>query len=1736
MKHVCKKSVALILALLMVLSGFAAVPFTVTAANDYTINSTTSTDNYYNLISKTDWDIAPGITESQIVLNNDAGTRQQVLFVMEADLNNEYVKVINSYTGMVPEYGSYSVGVMSQQAAYAEANGYGNVVGAMNTTLSWYSGYSADRVGEPLGFIMLDAEILFDPANCGYVYGNVGFPSVVVINKDFDENGNPRPADIPKVEMPQIRSSADLDGWEEQVIPCSSGYIVKDGKNQYTPNHSDAAPRSVVGIKPDGTVVIMLNDGRQAPYSTGMSMYELAEVMLDLGCSFAVNCDGGGSSTYLSQRPGEDLKVNNSPSDGAERPTTTGILFISTAPANGEFYKAHISSDSEYYTPNSEVTFKAIGTDMAGTTTDIPADVEWKLADDSFGTIANGVFKSNGKEGDVTVQMIYNGAVVGHATITIVLPDIAFKNDTIVIGYGDTMALPIEVTTNGGRNTVAYAPGDIVYTLSDAALGTINGDYFTACDESAGLTNGTITAVICGQTAKAVSAAIRFGKASEIVYDFEDGQLPIDSSKTGNIGGDDAPDTGEYIYGWHINDTRANGYFSYRNYAKKSYSPVGYDIGTNLFLADRTNGKVRNGNYAFGVTIDWTDVTASCHGQMDIHLPESLDLTDATSVGFWMYIPAEIVTDSMQVSAGFRSSRVDYKLANYFTGKEGIDNGGWYYFSWPVLDTYKYLDYIQINSHYTAGENSYNYYQNITYYIDDITVDYSDATIDRENPYFTSMTIADEYTSGVEINGQTITNNTINLMAQAYENTAKANATGLNRNSVKLYVDGVLSTAPISISAGGTITVSDLYLNDGVHTLVMEICDNQGNVGNIVRKLVVNTEKSAVRLEVPATDKLIPTGSLYWVNLVADDLASISSVTTTVNLDYVNEWELKGMEVAYGFEATYYINTHNDAVITFTRTGSVVADTTVLAKLPIRIWTAEGWLDDSGIRKDYISDDPGKQDKYYILTPHAMWHSDGTRIYHLVVSAEAGLVTYVDGSTMTFSANETVLPTEMNRYYTNSDRQGKWSFHICSAGTAQSKAATCFENGYENRVFCVGCACGTVENMGTECDNHNGCGSVIDWGTVIPATGHSYAVVDGVLQCTCGDIFNGTYTDGKFYVDGVVVADGWYEDTYYFIDGVAVTGQYLINGEMHSFDANGIYLPSYSFTGFYHDGIGWTYYQANFLKKGFVVIDGNTHYFDDYTGYAPIGSFTLAGDRVYKVEGEQGKVLGGWDTFIVDGVERRRYYYSLRYYKNEWVEVEGEMYFFDNEGYALIGKRAVAAKGAYLGGYEFADDGRMITPITGPFVDAESGLMYFAQDGVLACNELVKYGNDYYFARSNYLLITWATTISESQANGLLPAGEYQFGADGKLIMQNGPVADPYNPQYLNFYINGIRVYEEGLYEYNGDYYYVRSNGLLLTWGMYISKTNGLLPAGEYKFGTDGKLQMLNGPVVDAYNAAYLNFYKDGIRVYEEGLYEYNGDYYYVRSNGLLLTWGMKITKTNGLLPAGEYKFGTDGNLQMLNGPVEDAYNAAYLNFYQNGIRVYEEGLYEYEGDYYYVRSNGLLLTWGMKITKTNGLLPAGEYKFGADGKLQMLNGPVEDAYNAAYLNFYINGIRVYEEGLYEYDGNYYYVRSNGLLLTWGMYITKTNGLLPEGEYKFGADGKLIMLNGPVVDALNPRYINFYIDGVRVYEEGLYEYNGDYYYVRANGLLLTWGMNITKTNGLLDAGYYEFGADGKLIK
>ena len=48
--------------------------------------------------------------------------------------------------------------------------------------------------------------------------------------------------------------------------------------------------------------------------------------------------------------------------------------------------------------------------------------------------------------------------------------------------------------------------------------------------------------------------------------------------------------------------------------------------------------------------------------------------------------------------------------------------------------------------------------------------------------------------------------------------------------------------------------------------------------------------------------------------------------------------------------------------------------------------------------------------------------------------------------------------------------------------------------------------------------------------------------------------------------------------------------------------------------------------------------------------------------------------------------------------------------------------------------------------------------------------------------------------------------------------------------------------------------------------------------------------------------------------------------------------------------------------------------------------------------------------------------------------------------------------------GLIEINGSYYYVRTNGEVVHGRKYwITKTNGLMPEGSYEFDADGKMVV-------------------------------------------------------------------------
>lgn len=77
-------------------------------------------------------------------------------------------------------------------------------------------------------------------------------------------------------------------------------------------------PRTAVGIASDGQrLLLAVVDGRQKPYSDGMTLRELATLMLALGARDAINLDGGGSTSFVYADPDSAgaLRVANHPSD-----------------------------------------------------------------------------------------------------------------------------------------------------------------------------------------------------------------------------------------------------------------------------------------------------------------------------------------------------------------------------------------------------------------------------------------------------------------------------------------------------------------------------------------------------------------------------------------------------------------------------------------------------------------------------------------------------------------------------------------------------------------------------------------------------------------------------------------------------------------------------------------------------------------------------------------------------------------------------------------------------------------------------------------------------------------------------------------------------------------------------------------------------------------------------------------------------------------------------------------------------------------------------------------------------------------------------------------------------------------------------------------------------------------------------------------------------------------------------
>ena len=617
------------------------------------------------------------------------------------------------------------------------------------------------------------------------------------------------------------------------------------------------------------------------------------------------------------------------------------------------------------------------------------------------------------------------------------------------------------------------------------------------------------------------------------------------------------------------------------------------------------------------------------------------------------------------------------------------------------------------------------------------------------------------------------------------------------------------------------------------------------------------------------------------------------------------------------------------------------------------------------------------------------------------------------------------------------------------------------------------------------------CNELLKQGEEIPKTGaHITWIIDGKVVAE-EDYLKGTMPSFKGSTDKApdenyrYTFTGWSPEVVVAEEDATYTAQYSATARVFytiTFNANGgegSMEPQR-----FEVGVDTALNTNAFTRENYKFIGWNTAADGSGATYADEGAILeLTGDMTLYA---QWQFWNGWFT----DVNGKQYYKDGELQKTGWTVIDGNTYYLDTEtGYAATGITTLVPDGA-------TEEARCVFDAEGVFQSDVTGVYsvgadtYWLNSGIIeeeaGLKRVVKEDgevNYYYFAVQKNLEeregLTLSAAVKSTVLNGkdcwlhktndlALPEWGYYFDENGVILHdedtgKNGILKAG---EDLFYYVDGIKA-PAGMIKIGDDYYYANSKGqLIVNQTYYCSRMNGLMEEGTYAFDAEGKLIQgatdKNGIVKD--DDGVLRYYVNG-KVTYVGLIEIDGDFYYVRSNGEVVTdcvyW---ITWTHGLKEAGYYTFDENGKLTGIpkNGIVEED---GVLHYYVNGKLTYA-GLIKIGDDYYYVNSKcEVVRDCDYYISWTHDLLPQGKYHFDADGKL---TGSVAPLKNGIYeedgsLYFYRNGERAYA-GLIKIDGNYYYVRSTcEVVHDRSYYVYWTHGLMPEGYYNFDSAGRMIL-------------------------------------------------------------------------
>jgi exopolysaccharide biosynthesis protein len=206
---------------------------------------------------------------------------------------------------------------------------------------SWVGDKKTTTHADIIGLNLSDGVLVSPPRE----YAGQGDPAIL-----FSRDGR---AAVGMYTHQQLQTSGAFDAvagiGSSETDPDHGGLLVLDGENLGTSARvapKQRHPRTGIGVDASGTqVIIAVFDGRRPGHSVGVTLPELASVLIEHGVDDGVALDGGGSSAMIVRpqyAPGLDPKadgyddglVSNKPSDGRFRPVANNIGFRILHPPN----------------------------------------------------------------------------------------------------------------------------------------------------------------------------------------------------------------------------------------------------------------------------------------------------------------------------------------------------------------------------------------------------------------------------------------------------------------------------------------------------------------------------------------------------------------------------------------------------------------------------------------------------------------------------------------------------------------------------------------------------------------------------------------------------------------------------------------------------------------------------------------------------------------------------------------------------------------------------------------------------------------------------------------------------------------------------------------------------------------------------------------------------------------------------------------------------------------------------------------------------------------------------------------------------------------------------------------------------------------------------------------------------------------------------------------------------------